>query len=176
MLCDECKKNPATIHFTKVAGGVSNETHLCQSCMEKHKKNFELGDMQGLLSSLLSSMGAEVTPKQERTTLTCSRCGMDFERFRKTGMLGCAQCYQDFRKPLAPILMRIHGRVQHAGHVPPGIGRARQERIEMQRLKLEMDEAVASENFEKAATLRDRIREMQSAAKECGEGETCNAQ
>ena len=71
-----------------------------------------------------------------------------------------AQCYQDFRTQLAPILKRIHGRVQHAGHVPPNVGRARQAREEMERLKAEMNEAVSTENFERAAQLRDRIRAL----------------
>lgn len=171
MLCEDCKQKPATIHYTQVVGGVSHQMHLCASCMQKRKVGFDLGDMQGLLSSLLSGVGAagdEGAEKHEpeENALRCSRCGMEFARFRKTGMLGCAQCYQDFREQLAPILKRIHGRVQHAGHVPPSIDRAQRVREEMNRLKAEMSEAVACEDFERAAQLRDRIRALAAEEKE----------
>lgn len=170
MLCDECKKNPATIHYTQVVGGVSHEMHLCAACMKKRKGGFDLGDMQGLLSSLLSGMessGEESAEERapEVKTLRCSRCGMEFARFRKTGMLGCAQCYQDFRGQLAPILKRIHGRVQHAGHVPPSVNHAQRVREETERLKAEMNEAVLQENFERAAQLRDQIRALAAQEK-----------
>lgn len=170
MLCEDCKQKPATIHYTQVVGGASHEMHLCAACMKKRKGGFDLGDMQGLLSSLLSGMeatGEEGGEKRapEVKTLRCSRCGMEFSRFRKTGMLGCAQCYQDFRTQLAPILKRIHGRVQHAGHVPPSIDHAQRVREEMDRLKAEMNEAVLQENFERAAQLRDQIRALAAQEK-----------
>ena len=170
MLCEDCKQKPATIHYTQVIGGVSREMHLCAACMQKRKGGFDLGDMQGLLSSLLSGMEASGEDGAEKRapevkTLKCSRCGMEFARFRKTGMLGCAQCYQDFRTQLAPILKRIHGRTQHAGHVPPSVDRAQRVREEMDRLKAEMNEAVRQENFERAAQLRDQIRALAAQEK-----------
>lgn len=167
MLCEDCKQKPATIHYTQVIGGVSRELHLCAACMKKHKVGVDLGDMHGLLSSLLSGMegSGEETRTQSENVLRCSRCGMDFARFRKTGMLGCAQCYQEFRAQLSPILKRIHGRVQHAGHVPPCIDPARRAREEIERLKKDMTEAVAQEDFERAAWLRDQIRALAAAEK-----------
>ena len=177
MLCEDCKQKPATIHYTQVVGGVSHQMHLCAACMQKRKVGFDLGDMQGLLSSLLSGVGAmneEESEKREpeETGLKCSRCGMEFARFRKTGMLGCAQCYHDFREQLAPILKRIHGRVQHAGHVPPSIDRAQRIRQEIERLKREMNEAVACEDFERAAQLRDEIRALTAEEKARTQAET----
>ena len=32
MLCQECKKNPATVHVTKIVNNIKTELHLCQSC------------------------------------------------------------------------------------------------------------------------------------------------
>lgn len=170
MLCEDCKQKPATIHYTQVVGGVSRQMHLCAACMQKRKVGLDLGDMQGLLSSLLSGMGAMNEDEADRrepeeNQLKCTRCGMEFSRFRKTGMLGCAQCYQEFREQLAPILKRIHGRVQHAGHVPPSVNRAQRVREEMNRLKAEMNEAVAREDFERAAQLRDQIRALAAEEK-----------
>ena len=136
--------------------------HLCAQCMAKKNKVLDIVNIQGLLSSLfLSANDKETQPKQSK--LTCSRCGMDYENFRKTGMLGCSQCYHDFMTQLAPILMRIHGRVQHAGHVPPEVSRENNEKHEVERMKKEMEAAVAEENFELAAQLRDAIRAIQNS-------------
>ena len=32
MLCQECGKKPATLHFTKIVNGEKTEFHICESC------------------------------------------------------------------------------------------------------------------------------------------------
>lgn len=157
MLCEECGKNPATIHYTQVQNGVATQMHLCAACMAKHQKG--LNTMSSLISSLLSGVsGQKERPEQEK--LRCPTCGMEYERFRETGLLGCADCYKAFAAQLAPMLGRIHGRTQHVGHVPPARSAHISAQRELEKLRREMDEAVAKEEFELAAQLRDRIRAM----------------
>lgn len=159
MLCEECGKNPATIHYTQVQNGVATQLHLCGACMAKKQKGLDPGSMSSLISSLLSGMAGQ-EDKREHAQLRCPSCGMDYERFRETGLLGCAECYRAFGKQLAPMLRRIHGRTQHTGHVPPARSAQISAQRELERLKREMDEAVAKEEFERAAQLRDQIRSM----------------
>ena len=44
MYCEVCKKNPATIHYTKVVNGLKEEKHLCEECAAKLKQNGEFAD------------------------------------------------------------------------------------------------------------------------------------
>ena len=91
---------------------------------------------------------------------------MSYGEFRKGGMLGCAECYQAFRKELTPLITRVQGRAQHAGRRPP-VSEEEQARInEMESLRARMEAAVAEENFEEAAKLRDALRALTLAKEE----------
>lgn len=156
MLCEECKKNEATVVITVMAGDETTTRHLCPECMKKMENSFASGDVQGFLSSLMSILSGE--PKAP--SLTCSGCGLSYEEFQRTGRLGCAKCYEDFADQLRPMLLRIHGRTQHAGRAPLGREKEQQMEENIAALKEEMDKAVASENFERAAELRDQIKAL----------------
>lgn len=155
MLCDHCKKNPANYHYTHVINGQRTESHLCQECLNA-QTGINLSGSGNLFSAMLGGQ-----PKAE--PLRCSLCGLEYSRFQKTGLLGCAQCYNDFRPQLEPMLRRIHGHVQHQGHVPASAGEALKARRRLDALQEEMQQAVQDENFERAAELRDQVR---SAKKE----------
>lgn len=152
MLCEECGVNPATISVTTVINGKKSHKNLCSACMQKTQQVFtQEMSLAGLLGSITEG---------NYDGRHCSKCGMDYRLFRKTGLLGCAQCYEDFAPLLEPMLKRIHGTAKHAGKVPtsdPGV--AKKEQVE--NLKKQLNDAVFAENYEQAAKLRDQIRSMQ---------------
>ena len=76
---------------------------------------------------------------------------------------GCAECYQAFRKELAPVITRVQGRSQHAGRKPPVSEEEQARQDRMAELRSLMEAAVAEENFEEAARLRDELRAMTPA-------------
>lgn len=158
MLCEHCNQNQATIHLTQVINGEKTEMNLCAECA-KECGAFTLGEMSSLLSGLLEG-GQERA--QSATALRCSRCGLSYGQFKQTGMLGCANCYKDFRKQLQPVLQRIHGRLQHEGHIPVTAGEGLQLRRRIEAKRREMQSAIDQEEFERAAKLRDELREMQA--------------
>lgn len=41
-----------------------------------------------------------------------------FSRFKETGLLGCPQCYHDFREYLNPMIRRIQGGLNLLGQRP----------------------------------------------------------
>ena len=91
---------------------------------------------------------------------TCEQCGMTYAEFRKGGMLGCANCYKAFKTPLTALLQRVHGNTQHAGRVPGGVHSGTSIRMNIDRLKQKLQKAVADEEYEQAAKLRDTIRAL----------------
>ena len=158
MLCEKCHQQQATVLMTTIIGGERSEQHLCAACCQKHKQAMTVAGMNALLASLLQGTGQTTA-----STLRCTSCGQTYEQFRKTGTLGCAQCYEAFRSQLKPMLERIHGRVQHAGRVPRQADELNKARQKLEELRREMESAIASEDFERAAVLRDEIRAMQPA-------------
>ncbi len=165
MLCEDCHQNQATVMITVTTGGESTTRHLCPDCMKKMESGFKQGDVQGFLSSLLSLL-SRAPQSPEEPSLTCPGCGLTYEAFQRTGKLGCAQCYQAFQAQLRPLLLRIHGRSQHAGRVPAGQRKERDLALCLNDLKERMEQAVAAENFEEAARLRDEIRALNQPTEE----------
>ncbi|GHV26833.1 excinuclease Uvr [Clostridia bacterium] len=160
MLCENCGQEPATVHLTTIVGGEKSEQHLCSDCCQKHKQALTMAGMSTLLLSLLQ--GASAT--QEKTsTIRCESCGQTLEVFQKSGLLGCPKCYEVFADKLAPLLERIHGRAKHIGRVPPYAKEQNLVKARLEELKRNMDMAVADEDFELAARIRDEMRAMQPA-------------
>lgn len=159
MMCEECGQNPATVILALNVNGESTQKHLCAACMDKLKDSFSKGDLQSFLSSILSDIATADTAAPD---LRCSRCGLSYREFKKSGRLGCAQCYQDFREQLNPMLLRIHGRSQHAGRMPRVSQKEQEQQQLLADLRKRMEEAVSKENFEEAALLRDQIKQLAS--------------
>ena len=91
---------------------------------------------------------------------------MTYEEFRKVGRLGCSQCYEAFGTPLRRLLKRIHGSDTHVGRGPRSprtagpagaTGEGGQPRS-LEKLREALQAAVDTEEYERAAQLRDRIR------------------
>lgn len=181
MICDECGKNPAIFSVTITSGGGTSVRHLCSDCMKKMEATFSQGTFHSFLSSILGMLG---TTQQEKDERICSRCGLHYSEFERTGRLGCAHCYQEFSNELKPMLQRIHGGSQHVGRTPLHASPSEEPRLQqgsgpsperlkaqqIEELRQKMDEAVAAENFEAAAQYRDEIRAL---AQEAGDS-TCN--
>lgn len=58
-------------------------------------------------------------------------------------------------------LKSIHGHARHVGKAPAHLAGEMDAQRQMEDLRRQMDEAIAVEDFEQAAVLRDRIREIQ---------------
>lgn len=166
MMCEECGVRPANFHLVTIMGGERVERNLCPACMAKHQKQLpgiDFSSLAGILTSILSGNRDEEKQEQmdaEYESCTCEQCGMTYAEFKKGGMLGCANCYQAFRTPLTALLQRVHGNTQHAGRVPGGVHSGVSIRMNIDRLKEKLQQAVADEEYEQAAKLRDAIRAL----------------
>ena len=160
-LCDRCGKNPATIHVSTTVNGKVTEENLCSECA---RESGVWKDPFMSFAQMMAGMTGETVRPQKTNTLRCSKCGYDFSRFRETGLLGCPQCYEDFREYLNPMIRRIHGSLTHLGERP---GQVISDPVStrINELQRQLTEAVQNEEYEKAVELRDEIR----AIKEKGE-------
>ncbi len=172
MLCQICGKNPATVHFTEIHDNKMSEIHVCERCAEEKglhatskKQQFDIADL--LVKMVDDSTGTE----EERVGhVQCPRCGLLYSGFRETGRLGCADCYTAFQFQLRPLLRRIHGDTRHRGKRPAGEGEGATRFRQIQRLHDELQRAVEREEFERAAVLRDEIRQLEQETRAGAEG------
>ncbi|WP_127532467.1 UvrB/UvrC motif-containing protein [Paenibacillus kobensis] len=166
MNCQECGKRPATLHFTKIVNGDKNEYHICESCARDKGEGIP-GSANGfsihsLLSGLLDFERVGQGAKQD--TLRCEDCGLTYAQFSKIGRFGCSSCYRNFENKLDPLFKRVHGNTVHVGKIPKRSGGIIQSRREIERLRRELHVRIDNEEFEAAAQIRDRIRELERKA------------
>ncbi len=173
MLCDKCKKNEATIYYTEIVSGEKTELHYCEECAAEstnfnfkytgNNKEISLGD---LLSSILGNYYSNPPVKEESkaAVIQCSQCGMTYDAFLQGGRFGCAGCYASFGKQLEKSLRQIHGASSHVGKRPKGFvsktDKILSDLSEVERLSIQLQDAVEKEEFEQAAKLRDAIRTL----------------
>ena len=161
MQCDVCAKKKATVHLTEIIDEQMSEMHLCEECARQKSSQME---QQFGLADLLAGLGdfSKQIKDAEKTNLVCTNCAMSYDDFRKFGRLGCSKCYESFKTHLSTLLKKIHGSNQHFGKTPARIPQVERKKIEnLQDLKNQLLTAIQTEDFEKAAQLRDKIREVE---------------
>ena len=163
-VCDHCGGPGAVVHFTQVVNNVTKTSHLCERCAAEKGLQPGAAHPNLLLADFLAKIGGEQTDASGnlQDDLKCPFCGLSTAEFKKAGRLGCPQCYPTFETYLRGLLRRIRGGTQHVGKVylppDPSISE-REQRLAALRRKLER--AIDSEDFERAAELRDQIRTLE---------------
>lgn len=175
MQCDICHKKKATVHLTEIVDDQMSEMHLCENCAKE--KSVQMEQQFGLADLLagLSDFGPPVKEKKEVET-KCENCGTTYEDFRKFGRMGCGKCYSSFRSHLSTLLKKIHGSNKHTGKRPKNFVEPKEEKtidsaptvavVTVESLKQELAQAISCEDFERAAELRDKIRDLEIIGEE----------
>ncbi len=170
MLCESCNTNVATVHLTEITNKGKKDLHLCESCAQEKGVAFKAThfSISDLLGGLVESPPPEEKDKEKEKSpkahreLVCKNCGLTFSEFKAAGRLGCAECYTAFSKGLVPLLNKIHQSDRHAGKVPRRVAQRVTVHQEVADLRRRLDEAVKTEEYEKAATLRDQIQKLEA--------------
>jgi protein arginine kinase activator len=132
------------------------KVNLCEGCSKA--KGVE--DPTGFaLAEMLWGLGTQTSDNMPRER-TCRACGLPQSVFRKTGRLGCSQCYTTFADSLGHLLKAMHKGTKHVGKSPEGwilsppppptVNR-------LEQLHSALRNAVEGEQYEEAARLRDEI-------------------
>ncbi|MCY6483529.1 UvrB/UvrC motif-containing protein [Clostridium aestuarii] len=170
MLCEICKKNEATIHITKIVNGVKREINLCGDCAGKSEE-FNLvtvPDMdiiapfsfQNILSGLMDYVN-NTSKNNKGVNLICKNCEASYSEFKEKGLLGCSECYENFKPAIMSVIKGVQGNIEHVGKIPKKSGRNLMQRKMIIKLKEELQNAIVMEEYERAAELRDQIREIE---------------
>ncbi len=148
MICSNCKKNTAT----HCIGRENGDLFLCDDCYERLGAAAGLGAEPDFFVSFLGVDG-----KEERQ---CPVCGTALSDYTRTGLVGCAHCYETFREELMPSIRRIHGKTVHTGKHPQGGGALFDLLDERNRLRAELERALKEKRMKDAEQLNRDIREI----------------
>jgi protein arginine kinase activator len=178
MICQDCKKNNAQVHFTQIVNNEKMSLSLCKECAAARGFHSPLDNVPFPLAEILSSLTTSQPEKsltKDLEKLKCESCGLTFGDFTRKGRFGCGQCYRTFRHRLEGIMRKIHGASLHRGSIPKFEGEAAENLPipikEEERLETELRKAIESEDFERAAEIRDKLRLMKDEANRLAKAE-----
>lgn len=168
MLCQDCRKREAQVHLTQIVNNEKLGLSLCRECAAARGFHSPLDNAPFPLAEFLSGMAKSNSPVGNKAEpmeqLTCKTCGMTFDDFTRQGRFGCGDCYHAFRPRLETIMRKIHGASLHRGrnpHTEVSVATNQQRPMsvkEEERLEQELHKAIAAEDFERAAELRDKLK------------------
>lgn len=166
MLCQDCKKQEAQVHLTQIINNEKTTLNLCKQCAAARGFHSPLENSPFPLADILSGLASTTPgtpPVETGDPITCSGCGLTFQAFTRQGRFGCGECYKAFRPRLEPIMRKIHGASLHRGQRPVAIfdsdpGDDTIPVKEEERLEAELTKAIESEDFERAAEIRDKLK------------------
>lgn len=160
MKCELCN-NEATVFYTQAIQGGQKKICLCEACADDRgltdPGSFSMVDI------LMDDIPQQAEPVADATVVAqCSHCGFTLEDYRKVGRLGCSQCYTAFRGEIIPALAKMHHGNKHQGKAPVGMAASIERSHKLKAMKIDLKKAVSEEDFEAAAQLRDRIKELEA--------------
>ena len=158
MLCDNCGKKEANVHYLRNINGIKKEMNLCEECSEKLGINnigFNMPiDFSSFFGEFLEDFAnSDFMPLiEENKELKCPGCNSTFDEIIKkiqgsnthVGRLGMS-------KPL-----EVTKQVKHNNKISN----------KLEELKLQLKQAIKEERYEDAATLRDEIKKMETSKKD----------
>ncbi len=170
MNCEKCKNKAAVVFYADDAGGRHS---LCESCaailghigrFEPYSEEKNQAPDSFTPICRLSSLSHAAPPlpilsaSLENGKLRCQYCATELVSVIQTGEVGCPECYEVFSPFLIPASLDCESA---PGARMPLSRRSDIERIHMLTdMKKKLREAIDSESFELAATLRDEIRRL----------------
>jgi protein arginine kinase activator len=159
MKCQRCTKQ-ATLHITEVLGDDRfEEVHLCEDCAKKYL--YEPQQKKGSAKAALAE-GNEAEDDVPAGT-RCPSCGLTFLEFRNHGRFGCPNDYDAFKADLLPLMESVHGEVRHTGKAPRRAPRVKTAQAELAQLRQQLQSLVNEENYEEAARIRDKIKQLEES-------------
>jgi protein arginine kinase activator len=184
MKCDRCE-NEATVHEVTRKQGVTVEKHLCEKCAAQQglAPQMPSAPIAEMIALAMSNPAAIAMPAPPGAVIgaVCPTCGTSFAEFKASGVLGCPDCYAAFEGQLAPLIERAHeGAIRHMGKIPKRLlsgamgasgatassardkvlGDDADRRTRRAALRKQLEHAIETEQYERAAALRDEIARL----------------
>ena len=173
-----CLKNPATAHLAELCeeSGELRELHICNSCITRYhldlsnkplpiSKILDLAAAVTLDAESADSSNDDIADTMSITELendlpSCSACGLSYADFTKNNRFACAKDYEAFSSELVNLFNELHGSEQHIGRSPSNSDQQSQLLAKRIRLEKKLQDVIAEERFEEAASIRDQIKEL----------------
>ena len=153
--CEICSA-PATVFLTQIINGKSTKFCLCAKCAQ------ERGLLDPDAFDLAAAPSAPIPALQSLPLTSCPICSFTLQDYKNVGRLGCSECYNVFEEEILPLLTQIQPDSHHHGKTPERAEKRETETQTISDLEQQLSLAVAREDYERAAELRDQINQLRT--------------
>lgn len=168
--CERCNKYKANVHIVKMFEGIKKELNICEKCAKELgefnlnsivnvENAFSLNILGGLIEYFNNNQQSSIIKINDSK---CPKCGTTYAEFKNSGFLGCDECYNQFIKILAIFIKRVQNSSEHVGKIPSRCGSDVIMKKELIMLRDKLQKAILAEEYEKAAEIRDNIKNIQN--------------
>ena len=160
MICQNCQKRPATTHIKHTLNGDITEMYVCSECASKQGLGM-LGNTAINVGNLFGGIFSAPILRDSDEHERCTACKTAFREIVQSGTVGCPECYIQFYDRLQPSIQRIHGKTTHVGKIATSGSVQIRQKQELSKLREELTKALAKQEYERCAQLRDQIKELE---------------
>ncbi|MCR5317345.1 MAG: UvrB/UvrC motif-containing protein [Treponema sp.] len=164
MTCDFCHEREAVIFLEQVNGnGQKRKISICRECALAHGISPDPKSIESSIGDLFREINAFSRRIAAENSRMCPVCGMGIVELRKTGKAGCPECYAIFKDDIKNLLKKNGINGSYTGSMPErlsGVHSVLNDRIVLQN---KLNDAVASEDYEKAAMYRDYLHALEKS-------------
>jgi protein arginine kinase activator len=149
--------HPAIVHIEQEVNGIRQLINLCEVCA----RNYGVLPSHVLPFSISQNIGVALFGGIDSSMIAhhcCKNCGCTLELLKKTGYLGCAQCYKHLQEKLLPLIKDMQKSLKHVGKRPRGFTSESPSISQREVLEERLRQAIETENFEEAVKIRDQLR------------------
>lgn len=166
MLCDNCGKREAVVAYTKMKESGMEVVHLCAQCAKDimsseldftNELNNKLGEF---INEMMKFAGGESSQIDETLNKLCPDCKKSLKDILESNEVGCEKCYENFEEEIESILLSLNLTSSHKGKIPKTAGEESVKKREEIELNTKLNVAIALEEYEEAAKIRDRLKEL----------------
>jgi protein arginine kinase activator len=153
--CDACGEGVGRIRVYQTRGSEFTELWLCERCASTLGVEEEAPAFAPTVGEMLGALTGDEVGR------SCPSCGAQFRAIRQTGRVGCAECYRTFHGRIHLLLDQAGLTETHVGRYPARLGSFKRLLVDRETLRERLVHAVEEENYEEAATIRDRMKSLE---------------
>ena len=165
MVCDFCREREAVIFLEQVSGGgQKRKLNMCMECAMERGISSDPRSIEASLGNLFREFAQVSKMIALDNSRMCPVCGTSIGEIRKTGLVGCPECYAIFKSDVRKFMEGRGIRGQYSGTMPERLATVHSVLNDRMILQNKMEAAAAEENYEKAAMYRDYLKALEKTA------------
>lgn len=165
MICDFCHERNAVIFLEQVSNdGQKRKINLCMECAIERGISPDPKSIENSIGDLFKELASVSKKFQQDNSRVCPVCGISIGEIRKTKKAGCPECYSIFKEDIQKILTSKGISGKYTGSMPKRLSSFRSVLTDRIALQNKLNDAVAREDYEKAAMYRDFLKALEKKA------------